>query len=57
MADKIFVLSSRPASLKKLFDISVDKALSTNSPFERREANTFKEYFIDIWKELELHEQ
>lgn len=56
MADKVLVLSSRPAKLKKLFDIASDIDLSSNTPFNRRKADNFKEYFTGIWKELDLHE-
>lgn len=49
MADKIIILSKRPATVKKIVEINLDKNLT---PFERREQKEFLEYFDTIWKEL-----
>ena len=56
MADKIIVLSKRPAKLKKSFDINFDLTDTANTPFERRNSDKFKDYYGQIWKEIELHE-
>lgn len=56
MADKIIVLSGRPATLKKLVNISFNLTDEINTPLNRRNAKGFGEYFSMIWKELELHE-
>ena len=51
MADKVIVLSKRPSTIKKIFDIK----LTTNgpkTPYEARKAVEFKDYFDLIWKEL-----
>ena len=49
MADRVIVLSKRPAVVKKIITINLNKNLS---PFKRREQKEFLEYFDLIWKEL-----
>lgn len=54
MADRVLVLSSRPASIRKELVISFsDDALT---PMKRRQAPEFSRYFNEIWKELNSHE-
>ena len=53
MADRVVVLSKRPARLKEIYDIRL--TASSESPIERRKAPEFKEYFNQIWKELDVH--
>ncbi|GAA0077624.1 ABC transporter ATP-binding protein [Clostridium sp. CTA-5] len=48
---RIIVLSQRPAQIKKEVYISFSKENST--PFDRRKEPEFKEYFNDLWKELD----
>lgn len=48
MADKIIVLSNRPAEIKNIHNIS----LSAKTPMLRREETGFNVYFNEIWKEL-----
>lgn len=55
MADRVIVLSSRPATIKKIFDIHL--SIENRTPFATRSAPEFKEYFNLIWKELSHHEQ
>lgn len=50
-ADRIIVLSARPASIKKIIDIHMN--IPERTPFLSRNAPEFKEYFNIIWKELE----
>lgn len=50
LSDKIVILSSRPATVKK--EINLDLK-SLGSPLKRRESSIAKEYFEDIWKELQ----
>lgn len=50
LCDKIIVLSKRPATVKKIIDINLDKTLS---PLKRREDKNFGKYFEEIWKLLE----
>ena len=54
MADRIIILSQRPAEVKKIVEVKLDKSLT---PFKRREQKGFLEYFDIIWKELAYEEK
>lgn len=54
MADRILVLSSRPARIRRVLDISFEQP--DLSPLEKRNAPEFREYFNLLWKELNSHE-
>lgn len=45
MADKIIILSNRPAKVKKIVNISIDE----NSPLKKRQNKKFQYYFEMIW--------
>ncbi len=49
-ADRVIVLSSRPAAIKTIVEIRID--LPERTPFLSRSAPEFKTYFNQIWKEL-----
>lgn len=49
MADKIIVLSKRPAIVKNIHKIEISKNLT---PFKKRESGKFLVYFDKIWKEI-----
>ena len=49
MADRVVVLSKRPATVKKIFNIKLDG----ETPFKKRESPKFSKYFDEIWKELQ----
>lgn len=49
LADRIVILSKRPASIKRILTIEMPIELS---PMERRNHDTFKTYFNMIWKEM-----
>lgn len=53
MADRVLILSRRPASIQKIVPITF--ADSGLLPMERRQASEFKQYFNEIWKELNVH--
>lgn len=53
MADRIVILSERPATVKDIVDIKFD--IEDRSPFKSRSDPEFKEYFNLIWKELDHH--
>lgn len=53
MADRVIVLSSRPARVKSILQIQFAETALT--PFERRNMPEFKEYFNLLWKELNEH--
>lgn len=50
MADKIIVLSARPAKVKAIHLLDFDKALT---PFERRNSAKAKRLFEKIWQEIQ----
>ena len=50
MADRVIVLSSRPATVKSVYSIGLDKNLT---PLKRRELKNFPTYFKNIWMDME----
>lgn len=52
IADKIIVLSKRPAIVKNTYDINNDKSL----PSENRKNKNFNYYYNLIWKDLDYYE-
>ncbi len=50
MADRIVVLTKRPATVKTIFDIDI----TASSPLKRRESPRFSEWFDRVWKEVSL---
>ncbi len=53
MADKILVLSRRPATV--IAEIPIELGISDRTPIKSRNAAPFKDYFNQIWKELNEH--
>ncbi len=53
MADRVIVLSSRPATIKSIHEIKL--TCEKRTPFCSREAPEFRHYFNTIWKELDVH--
>lgn len=51
MADRVVVLTRRPATVKRVIDM---EELCQLSPMQRRESPLFSRFFDGIWKELEL---
>ena len=50
MADRIVVLTGRPAGIRSVLQITFEEKQLT--PFERRNAPEFRKYFNLLWKEL-----
>ncbi len=50
MADRVLILTSRPAHLKK--EITIDLEIANRTPMSSRNTPKFKHYFNLIWKEL-----
>ncbi|MDD2958123.1 MAG: ABC transporter ATP-binding protein [Lachnospiraceae bacterium] len=50
VADRILVLTSRPASIRRIIDIKLN--IPERTPLASRNAPEFKNYFNQIWKEL-----
>ena len=53
MSDRVIVLSHRPATVKKIYDI--DFEMENRTPLTCREKPKFSQYFNLMWKELEEH--
>lgn len=45
LADKIIILSNRPAKVKEIIDINIEE----DSPIKKRQNSKFQEYFEKIW--------
>lgn len=54
MGDRVVILSSRPATIKKVIPITFEK--QGLSPLQKRNTQEFNEYFSILWKELGNHE-
>lgn len=55
MADRILILSSRPARICRILPLHFSRPELT--PMQRRQEPEFKDYFNEIWKELNEHGQ
>lgn len=53
LADRVIVLTKRPATVKTVFPIQL--SIENYTPMKAREAPEFKDYFNAIWKELDVH--
>lgn len=54
LADRVLILTPRPATISKIVDISFE--LENDTPMHRRNASKFKNYFNLIWEELNGYE-
>ncbi|MGI6004987.1 MAG: ABC transporter ATP-binding protein [Christensenellales bacterium] len=54
MADRVIVLTQRPATIKAQYDIELT-CCPSQSPIDRRQSPEFKVYFDKLWKELDVH--
>lgn len=52
MADRVIILTKRPASIKKI--IPIELSIDNRTPFNSRGAKEFGDYFNSIWKELDI---
>lgn len=52
MANKVIVLSERPATIKKIFNINLTNA---TTPINNRTCKEFNSYYNDIWKEFDFN--
>ena len=52
MADRIVVVSKRPATIKSIYDI---KLTNKKNPIQNRNAKEFSTYYNTIWKDLDIH--
>ena len=56
MADIIYVLTNRPSTIKKKFDIDLKIDDDKRTPLNSRKSDMFSKYFSLIWKELDFVE-
>lgn len=56
MADRVIVLSKRPAKIQKIHDITFEE-IENRTPLLCRKDPKFSSYFDVLWKELEMHEK
>lgn len=54
LADRVIVLTNRPATVKRIIPIQL--TVENRTPFSSRTAPEFKEYFNLLWKELSTYE-
>lgn len=54
MADRVVVLSDRPAKVKSIHEINLTLDVA-RTPLTSRKAPEFRDYFNAIWKELDIH--
>lgn len=52
MADRVIVLSERPAVIKNIYSIDLP---NKSTPIENRKIKEFDEYYNLIWKDLDIH--
>ena len=50
MADTVIVLSKRPATIKKVFNINLTDA---STPIHNRTCKEFNDYYKQIWQEFD----
>jgi len=55
MADRIVILSKRPATIKHIIPIELTCPNKVRTPMKCREAPEFRHYFNTIWKDLDVH--
>ncbi|HHV58765.1 MAG TPA: ABC transporter ATP-binding protein [Clostridiaceae bacterium] len=53
MADRVFVFSKRPGTIKNIYEIKL--SCPQRTPLCSRDAPEFRYYFNKIWKELDVH--
>ncbi len=52
MSDKVYVLSKRPCTVKKIYKIELEKK---QDPISNRKDKRFMEYYDTIWKDLDIN--
>jgi len=50
LADRVVVLSKRPGTIKKIYDLKFKKA---SDPITKRSSEEFNNYYSNIWKDLD----
>ena len=52
MADRVIVLSDRPAKVKKIYTIDME---DKGNPTHNRNLKEFRFFYNDIWKDIDIH--
>jgi len=52
MSDRIMVLTKRPATIKKIYDINIT---NKSTPINNRKSKEFSKYYDMIWRDLDVH--
>lgn len=52
MSDRIIVLSKRPSTVKRIYDI---KLTNKTTPINNRKCLEFSKYYDEIWRDLDVH--
>ena len=52
MSTRIFVLSKRPATIKKIYDVHLT---DRKGPIHNRKCKEFSLYYDQIWRDLDVH--
>ena len=52
MADKVIVLSKRPCTIKKIYNIELE---NKSTPINNRKDKKFAYYYDKIWKDIDYH--
>lgn len=55
MSDKVAVLSTRPATVKNIYNINLRENQNL-TPLQTRNIPQFQEYFDKLWKEFDSNE-
>ncbi len=52
MADRVIVLTSRPSTVKNIYNIQLTNG---SSPINNRKCPEFSKYYDQIWKDIDIH--
>ena len=52
MCDKVIVLTNRPATIKKIYNIELE---NKSTPINNRKDKMFSYYYDKIWKDIDFH--
>ena len=52
MADRVIVLTNRPAKVKKIYNIEME---NKSNPINNRKCPEFNKYYEIIWKDIDIH--
>lgn len=52
MADRVIVLTNRPAKVKKIYNIKME---NKSNPINNRKCPEFNKYYEIIWKDIDIH--